>query len=129
MLELALWQHPDYAASELRCLAGEIVDAVALGRQGDLDWWIYQLTEADDTAIQHMSRSEEDQSNHQSDPSHPPSLTPTHNPHPHPPPNLALRLGHNPPSLGPNLLPSPSLALQLLSCNLSKKRCLMLKTC
>ena len=59
LLTLDLWEHPDYGASELRCLAGEYVGAAALGRQGDLDWWIYQLTEADDTAFCHMSQSDE----------------------------------------------------------------------
>lgn len=59
LLQVALWEHPDYGASELHYLAGEIVDAAALSRQGDLDRWIYQLTEGDDTEFQHMSRSDE----------------------------------------------------------------------
>ncbi len=104
-----------------------------------------------DTAFQHMSQSEEQsdpQSHSQSDPqphaqphpqsdpqahpqAHPqarpqsdpqpnPCPTPSHTPSYPPSLTLSLRLGHNP-SLGPNLLPSPSFALQLLSCNLSRK--------
>ena len=56
----------------------------------------------------------------QSDPQPNPCPTPSHTPSYPPSLTLSLRLGHNP-SLGPNLLPSPSFALQLLSCNLSRK--------
>ena len=91
MLELALWQHPDYAAIELHCLA----DAAALGQQHDLDCWIHQLTEVEDTAVQHMSRSEEQldpQSHSRSDPQPPPQSDPQSDPQPHP---------HPPPQSGP----------------------------
>jgi len=76
-----------------------------------------------DTAFQHMSQSEEQsdpQSHSQSDPQLTPSHTPSHTPSRTPSLTLSLRLGHNP-SLGPTLLLSPSVALQLLSCNLSRK--------
>ncbi len=101
MLELALWQHPDYAAIELHCLA----DAAALGQQHDLDCWIHQLTEVEDTAVQHMSRSEEQldpQPHPQSDPQ------PHPQPHPHPPPQSGPQPQAGPqPQSRPQSAPQP----------------------
>ncbi len=54
MLNLALWQ-PDNAAVQLHCLAGVSVDAIALGRKGDLDGCIHQLTEGGHSISAHVT--------------------------------------------------------------------------